>query len=209
MRSELINLDRSAAGTAAREKLGVAPDSFLIVAFGGSLGSKAINDAVRSLPSGLIGHAQVVIRHVVGERFVDDNPAINDTNLGAATGMMYTVIGYEDDMVSAYAAADLMITRAGAGTIAELSTVGVPAIIIPWSGAAEDHQTLNAAILGDVGAAVVLSDAQLTRSRLCDEVAMLIDDRQRLRTMASKAFAAGAAHRSGRLAELIDEVATR
>ena len=67
---------------------------------------------------------------------------------------MYTVIGYEDRMVQVYAAADLIVTRAGASTIAELTTVGLPSILVPWAGSADDHQTDNARILADVGAAV-------------------------------------------------------
>jgi UDP-N-acetylglucosamine:LPS N-acetylglucosamine transferase len=54
---------------------------------------------------------------------------------------MYDVIGYEDRMASVYAAADLLVTRAGASTIAELATVGAPAVIVPWAASADDHTT--------------------------------------------------------------------
>ena len=62
---------------------------------------------------------------------------------------MYRVIGYEERMPHVYAAADLMMTRAGAATIAELATVGMPAIVVPWPGAADDHQVDNARELSD------------------------------------------------------------
>ena len=57
------------------------------------------------------------------------------------------MIGYEDRMPQLYAAADLLVTRGGAGTIAELATVGAPAIVVPWPGAAENHQVDNARVL--------------------------------------------------------------
>lgn len=122
---------------------------------------------------------------------------------------MYDVIGYEDRMVEVYAAADLMITRAGASTIAELATAGMPAVIVPWAASADDHQSDNARILGDIGAAVVLSESDLASGGLTSAVRALVDDREHLADVAAKAFAAGDAHRSGRLTALVEELGAR
>ena len=119
---------------------------------------------------------------------------------------MYSVVGYEDRMIDVYAAADLMVTRAGSSTIAELATTGMPAIVVPWAGAADDHQSDNARVLGDIGAAVVIAERDLTAPRLTEEVVRLAADREALGEIGSAAYAAGNDHRSGRLAELIDEV---
>jgi UDP-N-acetylglucosamine--N-acetylmuramyl-(pentapeptide) pyrophosphoryl-undecaprenol N-acetylglucosamine transferase len=153
----------------------------------------------------LAGRSDLAVRHVVGDRFLADAAA----RAGHGRGIMYDVVGYEDQMVQVYAAADLMVTRAGASTIAELSTAGVPAIIVPWGGAANDHQTDNASVLGSVGAAVVVPETELTARRLADLVTGFIDDRDQLSDMAAASFVAGAMHRSGNLAELIEAVASR
>jgi UDP-N-acetylglucosamine--N-acetylmuramyl-(pentapeptide) pyrophosphoryl-undecaprenol N-acetylglucosamine transferase len=106
-----------------------------------------------------------------------------------------------------YAAADLMMTRAGAATIAELATVGMPALIVPWPGAAENHQVDNARELSDHHGAVLIEEADLTRDRLIDEIDQLMSDHARLMEMSSAAAALGARHRSGALVDLIERVA--
>ena len=203
VRGELVTLDRMAARDRAREQLGVPDDRFLVAVFSGSLGSKAINEAVTEMVEIFERRPELAVRHVVGERFLA-GAAPSHSGEG---GIMYDVVGYEDHMVQVYAAADLMITRAGASTIAELSAAGVPAIIIPWPGAAEDHQTDNASILGSIGAAVVLPEAELSGLRLATLVNELFHDQASLQEMAASAFAAGELHRSGRLADVIELMA--
>ncbi|MEI7618147.1 MAG: undecaprenyldiphospho-muramoylpentapeptide beta-N-acetylglucosaminyltransferase [Actinomycetota bacterium] len=203
VRSELIALDRMAARDDARKQLGIPDDRFLVAVFSGSLGSKAINEAVTEMVEIFESRPELAVRHVVGERFLADAaPSHSGEN-----GIMYDVIGYEDHMVQVYAAADLMITRAGASTIAELSTAGVPAIIIPWPGAAEDHQTDNASVLGSIGAAVVLPESELSGLRLATLVNGLFHDPASLQEMAASAYAVGEIHRSGRLANVIELMA--
>ena len=99
------------------------------------------------------------------------------------------------------------VTTSGASTIAELSAAGVPAIIIPWPGAAEDHQTDNASILGSIGAAVVLAETEVSGLRLATLVNELFHDQGSLHEMAASAYAAGEIHRSGRLADVIELMA--
>jgi UDP-N-acetylglucosamine--N-acetylmuramyl-(pentapeptide) pyrophosphoryl-undecaprenol N-acetylglucosamine transferase len=205
VRRDLIMMDRSTERDAARVALGVPADRFLVAAFGGSLGSKVLNDAVASLVESLAARSDIAVRHVVGDRFLAGAAA----QRSGQQGIMYTVIGYEDQMVQVYAAADLMITRAGASTIAELSTAGVAAVIVPWAASADDHQSDNARILGDVGAAVVVAERDLSGRRLTDIVVDLIDDPRALAEISAAAFAAGEAHRSGRLVALIEDVAAR
>jgi undecaprenyldiphospho-muramoylpentapeptide beta-N-acetylglucosaminyltransferase len=209
VRRDLVLLDRRALRSAARTLLGLPEDRFVVAAFGGSLGSRVLNDAVLGMVAQLGDRADVAVRHVVGERFLDDFLAGVAAERSDDRGIMYDVIGYEDQMVQVYAAADLLVTRAGASTIAELSTAGMPAVIVPWSGAADDHQTDNARVLGEVGAAVVVPEAELTAEHLTDIVTGLMSDPDELVAMGTAAYAAGEAHRSGRLAELIDEVAAR
>ncbi len=203
VRLELILLDRAARRRSARRRLGLPPDRFVIAVFGGSLGSKLLNDAVAAMVDDLADRADIAVRHVVGDRFVGDAA----TERTGERGIMYGVIGYEDQMVEVYAAADLMITRAGASTIAELATAGMPAIVVPWAASADDHQSDNARILGDVGAAIVISEAELARDGLTAAVLDLVADQELLEQIGAAAYAAGDAHRSGRLTTLIEEIA--
>ena len=202
VRRDLVLLDRPAAMAPSRADLGLPLDRFVVAVFGGSLGSKVLNDAVVGMVDLLADRGDVAVRHVVGDRFLADAAA----ERSGEQGIMYAVVGYEDQMVKVIAASDLMITRAGASTIAELSTAGIPAVIVPWAGSADDHQTDNARILGDVGAAIVITEADLSAARLADVVDDLATDADRLAAMAAASYAAGAAHRSGRLADLIESV---
>ena len=134
---------------------------------------------------------------------------------GAATGgrdpdgILYDVIGYEDRMPLAYAAADLVVARAGASTVAELAAIGVPSILVPWPGAARDHQTENARTLADVGAARLVPEDDLTADGLAAEIDRLQADAPTLAAMGAAARSAGTIHHSGRLALLIERVASR
>ena len=100
-----------------------------------------------------------------------------------------------------YAAADLMMTRAGAATIAELATVGMPAVIVPWPGAAENHQVDNARELSDHHGGVLIEERDLTAERLISEIAEMMSNPTRLAEMSAAAAEIGSAssrRRAGR-----------
>ncbi|CAB4878408.1 unannotated protein [freshwater metagenome] len=205
VRRELVLLDRRTQRIPAREALHIPLDRFVVAVFGGSLGSKVLNESVAGMVDILADRGDIAVRHVVGDRFLAGAGA----ERSGERGIMYTVIGYENQMVQVYAAADLMVTRAGASTIAELATAGMPAVIVPWAGSADDHQTDNARILASVGAAVVVPENQLSARALADIVVDLVDNPTSLETMAAAAHHAGDAHRSGRLGALIERVAAQ
>jgi len=202
VRGELILLDRAAQRNAAREALGMPADRFVVAVVCGSLGAAAVNEAIVGLVGDWSARRDVAIHHVVGDRFLSDAAPTRD----GADGILYHVIGYEDRMAQLYAAADLMVTRAGAGTIAELATVGAPAIVVPWPGAAENHQVGNAQVLSTRGAAVLLDQADLSAQRLEAVIDELISRPAQLAAMANAAYQAGAVHRSGKLVALVERV---
>lgn len=205
VRPEIVAVDRVHQRAAARAALQLPPERFVVAVFGGSLGARAINEAVSDLVERAHDRSDLALHHVVGDRWLGEaSPARTDP-----AGIMYRVIGYEDRMAQLYAACDLMVVRAGASTIAELATTGTPAIVVPWPGAAEDHQTDNARTLSDIGAAVLLPESELTGERLLAEIDALAADRGRLAAMADAARAAGEVHRGDALVELIEEVARR
>lgn len=201
VRQAVLDVDRSEGRTEARERLGLPVDRFVIAVMGGSQGSGALNEVVgRMLPA----HADdrgLAIRHVVGERFF---PGAHEA-LAGGDGLLYQPVGYEPDMPSVYAAADLLIGRGGASTVHEVAVTGIPAILVPWAASAEDHQTLNVTWLSERGGAVHLPESDL--EHLADIVEQLRNDPEERSLLGQRAREAGAIHRRGALAELIESVA--
>lgn len=140
-------------------RLGLNPARKTLLAMGGSQGARAINDALAMLvkSDGLPPEWQLV--HVTGEREYDRVRAA----LGKPSG---AVRPYLDDLSDAYAAADLVLARAGASTLGELAALGKPAILVPYPFAAENHQAANAEVFRSAGAAVVVGDRELESGRL-------------------------------------------
>ncbi len=203
VRGAMVELDRLSARVVAREELGLPGDRFVLAVMCGSQGAAAVNQAVTGAVTRWAGRHDLAVYHVVGDRFLSDAAPTHD----GEAGILYRVIGYEDRMPQLYAAADLLVTRGGAGTIAELATVGAPAIVVPWPGAAENHQVDNAKVLSDRGAAVLLEQADLTVDRLVGLVEHYLTDPTDLARMAAAAYAEGATHRSGKLVALVERVA--
>jgi len=165
---------RLTAATGAR----AGDEPFRVLCFGGSLGAKAVNrimvDAMKVLGD------RVSLVHQTGK---DDADAIAGAYRDA--GLTVDVRPFIDDMAAEYARADLVVARAGATTVAELTTVGRPAILIPYPFAADNHQERNARALADAGAALVFAQGDLDGARLAAAVAGLVDDPAALERMQS------------------------
>jgi len=206
VRAEVLAVDRTRDRDEARRALGLPADRRVVVSFGGSLGSRRINQAILAALDLWAARADLAVRHVVGRR---DWATISEAAPSLpAGGLVYQPVEYEERMDLLLAAADLAVCRAG-GSVAELTTVGVPAILVPLPGAPGDHQTANARYLVGAGAAVMVPDAELDGPRLAAEVNALVDDGARLEAMA--AAAAGVAHRhaADAVAALVTEHARR
>lgn len=203
VRREVLAVDRARDRAAARAALGLPADRFVVAVAGGSLGSGVLNDAVRRYVDEHADDAGLAVRHIVGERFlVGAMPATDGRD-----GILYDVIGYEDRMPLVYAAADLFVGRGGASTVSEVAATGTPAVLVPWAASADDHQTGNVRWLADVGAAVLVTEASLASGALAAEIERLRADALARAALGSSAHRMGVVHRSGRLAELIEEVA--
>jgi len=200
---EVLTIDRHADRARARTQLGLPDDRFVLAVVGGSLGAQRLNRVTTEIVAELEERTDLAVYHVVGERNLADAAPGRD----GSQGIMYQVRGYEDRMPLVYAAADLMMTRAGAATIAELATVGMPAVVVPWPGAAENHQVDNARELSDHHGAVLIEEAGLNSDRLIGEITRLMSSPAELAVMSAAAAALGARHRSGALVDLIERVA--
>ncbi|MGB3736725.1 MAG: glycosyltransferase, partial [Ilumatobacter sp.] len=201
VRQEILRLDRVADRAAARQRLGIPTDRFLVAVMGGSLGSGVLNAEIARYVEDRRNDEAVAVRQVAGERFVADIDELGTI----ADGIIHQVVGYEADMPGVYAAADLMIGRGGASTVHEVAVTGIPSILVPWSGAADDHQTDNVRWLSEVGGAVLMSEADL--GGLGTEIDRLRNDLAARDALSTAARERGEVHRSGALAELIEHVA--
>lgn len=204
VRREVLDVDRSPTGrAAARHALGLPDGATVIVAFGGSLGSRTINRAVLALAEDWADRSGFAIYHVVGSRDWDVmSAAAPETRPG---GLWYRQIRYEDRMDVVYAAADLAVCRAGASTVAELAAVGLPAVLIPLPGAPNDHQTANARVMVHAGGARLVPDAEATAARLATEIDALTDPAT-LVAMGRGALNIAHRHAAEEVAALVDRV---
>ena len=186
-----------------RAGLGIAPRARVLLVFGGSQGSAALNARVDDwIATGLPGDLHVIWA---------TGPAHFTRYAHRASGTV-TVRDYLSPIADAYAVTDLALTRAGAMTTAELCAWGIPALLVPLPTAAADHQTANARALADAGAARWIPESEATAARLDAEVRALLRDDDALRTLARGAAArarAGAANDiAGRIVKLLGSAAS-
>ncbi len=205
VRRVIRNVDRRLHREEARRRLGISQDSFFIGVIGGSLGSLMLNTAIGEFVKQFQGDPHLAIRHVVGPRFMKTYTSPIDDVDAAIT---YQVVAYEDNMADMYAGVDVLIGRGGAGTIADVATTGVPAILIPWKGAADDHQSANVRYLSDKGAAILVDEVDVA-NYLVKIIVNLRSHPEELEKISHQAYEMGTVNRQGKIAEVIKNVANR
>lgn len=159
----------------ARRRLGLSPSDIYILSFGGSLGAEYVNDAVVKLAAELTADPRVKLLHAAGKRDYDRIRADWDATPAGGCDRM-TLVDYIYEMPLHMAAADLVISRAGAMSISELALTGKAAILIPSPYVAEQHQLKNAMALVREGAAVCVEEHTLTAGALTERVKALVHD---------------------------------
>ena len=182
----------------AKRRFGVTPDVPVVLVTGGSQGAQAINDAV----------AQMVTRNVLPRMAL-----LWSTGHGAFDALRafhhppdVQVRPFWDPIAEAYAAADLVVARAGAMTMAELAAWGLPSVLVPLPTAAADHQSANAAAMAAAGAAVHVPQAALGPDVLERELTTLMRDSVRLTAMAGQASVRGRPQAARAIAERLIEL---
>jgi UDP-N-acetylglucosamine--N-acetylmuramyl-(pentapeptide) pyrophosphoryl-undecaprenol N-acetylglucosamine transferase len=176
----------------------------LVAAFGGSLGAGSINRAVLGLADRWRARSDVAVHHVTGPRNFDSATAELDRVRRPDDALRYELVPYEDQMSHLYGRATVAVCRAGAGTVAEISAAGLPAVLVPLPGSPGNHQHRNATTLQDGGAAVLLPDEQCTTARLDALLSELLADPERLDKMAAAARALGRPDAAARLADMVE-----
>lgn len=203
----------------ARRALGIPEGRRTVCFAGGSLGALRINRVATCLAQRWSAREDLAIYHVTGRRDYEAVAATAISGPGGAggtaapgaRGLWRRVVPFQDDMELLYEAADVMVCRAGALTVAELAAVGLPSVLIPLAGAPRDHQTKNARVLEHAGAAVLVPDSECQPARLEPVLDELMGDPARLGAMADAARGLGErlGHRraAARVAELVCQVA--
>ena len=171
-----------------------------LLVVGGSLGAKALNEAVPAALAQLAPHERPVVTHQSGSAHF---AALEQAY--AHHGVEGRLLPFIEDMGAALAEADLVVSRAGAMTVAELAAVGVGAILVPFPHAVDDHQTANARFLVDGGAARLLPQSGLTPAGLAELLRGL--DRERCRQMALAARALARPEATEALADELERLA--
>lgn len=177
VRRSVLNADR----TQARLSLGIGDDEMLLLVFGGSLGARHVNEGIVALKEDLLARPRLHVLHATGK---DEFDAVAESlALTGDEAKRWSLVPYIDFMGDALAAADLVVSRAGASSVAEIAAARVPSILVPYPLATADHQTMNAALLTDAGAALKIADDDIDNPVFKASVLSLIDEPNTRNTM--------------------------
>lgn len=189
----------------ALSRFGLRPGVFTVLVLGGSQGAQSLNDAMLAAALRLRNPEAVQILHQTGKGHEERSGA----RAQEIRAPLYVVVGYIEDIADAYASADLVVCRAGAGTLAEVTANGLPFVAVPYPYAAAGHQNSNARLMEQEGAAIVVLDRDLDPARLAEVIDALRSDPVRLRAMAEASRRLGRPRAAAQVAELVAQVARK
>jgi UDP-N-acetylglucosamine--N-acetylmuramyl-(pentapeptide) pyrophosphoryl-undecaprenol N-acetylglucosamine transferase len=201
LRREIVELDRGALRAEAAEWFGLDAHRPTLLVFGGSLGAMRLNEAFGEGHGGAwrdIVEAGWQLIHVTGERSTLADPGVPG----------YAMRRYVDRMDLAFAIADLIVSRAGAATVSEISALGIPAVYVPYA-VGNGEQALNASSAVQAGAAILIPDAGFTADRVRTDVVPLLGDESRRAAMTAAAASVGTRTGTENVIQMIDEALAR
>lgn len=200
VRGVIAELDRTALRAQARHYFGLDEDAPTLLVFGGSQGAQRLNEAVAGA-AGALGAAGIGVLHAYG-------PKNSIDPVSPAGAPPYRGVGYLKRMDLAYAAADLVVCRAGAMTVAEISATGLPAVYVPLPHG-NGEQRLNALPVVEAGGGILVDDADLTPEWVGREIPALLGDRDRLAAMSTAAIGSGHRDAAATVARLALDLAAQ
>ncbi|MDQ3784702.1 MAG: undecaprenyldiphospho-muramoylpentapeptide beta-N-acetylglucosaminyltransferase [Actinomycetota bacterium] len=200
---ELVGFDAAEVRARAIARWDLDPARKTLLVFGGSQGARRINEAAAGLARLWKGETDRQVVHVAGSPAYGAVKEEVEQHLNPNGALIYRAIDYLHGMLEAYAVADLALCRGGASTVAELTAVGLPAIIVPYPHHRDRQQERHARVLEDAGAAVLLPDAETTTYRVAGEVERLLTDPAALVSMGVESAQLGHPDAAGRLARLV------
>jgi UDP-N-acetylglucosamine--N-acetylmuramyl-(pentapeptide) pyrophosphoryl-undecaprenol N-acetylglucosamine transferase len=182
VRKEFFNSDRKEA----REKLGFGEDDFVVVSSGGSLGAASINNAMLKLIKEREKGDRLKVVHITGKaNYEDFMDSLREAGLDIGLDKNVRILEYCDKMHEVYACADLVVSRAGAMSVAELAAGRIPSILVPYPYATDNHQGYNARSITDEGGGILILDSDLKHDPeiLKNTIYSLIEDPEKLSDM--------------------------
>lgn len=199
IRTQVLQAEKSSS--LGKFKLETGRKTLLV--FGGSRGAKKINQALLEAYS-LYSHLDTLqILHLTGMMEYQAVARDLEARKSASDRVIYRCYPYLDDISPAYAVADLVISRAGATTIAELTARGLPAILVPYPFATNNHQKQNAEVLVRAGGARIISDQEINASLLWQTIASVIFDHHILKELSRNSLRMGRPDAAENLAQLV------
>lgn len=193
LRREIVDLDRPALRAEAAAHFGLDPARPTLLVFGGSLGAQRLNDAFSGAWQDVLAAGWQLV-HVTGERSELPDPGVAG----------YAMRRYVDRMDLAFAVCDLIVSRAGAATVSEISALGIPAVYVPYA-VGNGEQALNAASAVRAGAAILIPDAEFTADRVRSQIVPLLADERRRAAMTDAAASVGTRNGTENVVAMIDE----
>jgi len=198
LRRSILEVDRQQDSVEARRRLGVPEGRDLIVVMGGSLGSGVLNDAVASFLEVHSARNDLAVLHISGKQRVAGPSERNGDD-----SIWYRRSEFVRAAEELYAAADLFVGRGGASTVHEVAATGTPAILVPWSGASDDHQLANVRWLSDSFGAVLVGDND--PNEVVEAITTLLEDVEKRDALSARAREIGAIHHGGLISKLVLE----
>ena len=188
-----------------REEFNIPSEARMLLVTGGSLGARHLNQAMAALKDDLLAFDDLYIVHVTGPKELE--AVQEDLSLTDQEAARWQVLGYTNSMGKAMAAADAIVSRAGASSLAEISARALPALLVPFPYATEDHQTTNARAAVEAGCAFMVADADVEGPEFKEQLLRLVQDADLRASMREAARAQKTADAAQALADIVMDLA--
>lgn len=196
---------RSSVLTSTREEgrsmLGIPKEASMLLVFGGSLGARHLNVAISSMKKDLLAIDNLYVVHITGPKELETVEAV--LALTEEEKKRYLVMGYQNRMGETMAACDMVVSRAGATSLAEISARCIPAILVPFPFATADHQTTNARSYVQAGAAWMMADDMVETPEFKELVLTFVDDEKARLKMSEAARGFETGNAASKLADVV------
>lgn len=203
VRPEVLTAQRQRA----RDKFGIGEHELLVLSFGGSQGAYSLNQAMAQAVESLAHRSGLKLLHVTGRgQYEKFKQMIKERGFDIDALGNITIMPYLYEMPAALAAADLVISRAGAATLAEITVRGLPSLLVPFPYATGNHQQHNARALVTRGAAEMIKDQEFSGGVLVERLEQLTGDRERLKKMAEASRRLGKPRALDDIIDLLEEI---
>ncbi|MGI6045472.1 MAG: undecaprenyldiphospho-muramoylpentapeptide beta-N-acetylglucosaminyltransferase [Eggerthellaceae bacterium] len=188
-----------------REMLEIPDEALILLVFGGSLGARHLNAAICELKDKLLSYENLYLVHVTGPK--EYETVKEALALTKEEEKRWKLFDYQYQMGATMAAADAIVSRAGASSLAEISARAIPALLVPFPYATADHQTINAQSYVDAGCALMIPDAEVESPEFASALCQLIEDKDLRASMTKAAQAQKTRDAAANLADVVMRVA--